>query len=327
MIAAMPFLLTGAGPSASAPPPPSLDLPIACTPGKNCFVQQYFDHDPGPGAKDYRCGSRVYDGHDGVDIRLPSVAAQRRGVAVLASADGVVTGARDGVEDRILVTDADRAAIRGRECGNGVLVTHANGWQTQYCHMARGSIAVAKGQEVKAGAKLGLVGLSGDTQFPHVHLTVRQGAREVDPFAPDATPGRCAATGGRTLWSRAAAAALAYRTTEVINIGFADGPVDMDGIEAQGMRVPTAASGAIVVYGRAIGLRAGDRMQVALTGPDGAVLAENGTPITANKAQYMLFGGKRRPVAGWPKGRYGARVTVTRGGSAVANASESISLP
>ena len=33
-------------------------------------------------------------------------------------------------------------ATAGRNCGNGVTLDHGDGWQTQYCHMRRGSVAV-----------------------------------------------------------------------------------------------------------------------------------------------------------------------------------------
>lgn len=46
-----------------------LSLPLDCKFGETCFIQQYFDHDPTQGAKDYRCGPMAYDGHDGVDLR------------------------------------------------------------------------------------------------------------------------------------------------------------------------------------------------------------------------------------------------------------------
>ena len=74
--------------SATAANPLLLDLPVACSVGETCFIQQYFDHDPGPGASDYTCGTMSYDGHDGVDIRLPTVAAMHKGVDVLAAAAG-----------------------------------------------------------------------------------------------------------------------------------------------------------------------------------------------------------------------------------------------
>ena len=74
-------------PSATTPPP-VFSLPLACTLGQTCEVQHYVDRDPGPGVRDYRCGPQSYQGHDGIDFRLPDMAAQRRGVDVLAAAAG-----------------------------------------------------------------------------------------------------------------------------------------------------------------------------------------------------------------------------------------------
>src|SRR3977135_165633 len=94
-------LLLGVAPISAAerPQPLPLEVPLACRFGESCFIQQYFDHDPGPGAKDYRCGPMVYDGHDGVDLRVPTMTQQQRGVEVLAAASGVVRGVRDGMND------------------------------------------------------------------------------------------------------------------------------------------------------------------------------------------------------------------------------------
>src|SRR4051794_11835612 len=110
---------------------PMLSFPVACEIGVTCFVQNYLDHDSGPGAKDYRCGGLTYDGHDGTDIRLPNLAAMRKGVAVVAAADGVVRARRDGMDD-VSIRVSGAGAVKGREAGNGVIIDHGNGWQTQY---------------------------------------------------------------------------------------------------------------------------------------------------------------------------------------------------
>ena len=86
--------------------------------------------------------------------------------------------ARDGV--------ADFAPFRrGQDCGNGVLVDHGDGWETQYCHMKQGSVRVTSGDAVGAGAVLGQIGQSGMAAFPHLHLSVRHNADKIDPFAPE----------------------------------------------------------------------------------------------------------------------------------------------
>ena len=158
-----------------------LHWPLACSVGHTCFIQHYVDHDPEGAPRDPFCGPKTYHGHDGADIRLPDMAAQRSGVGVLAAADGVVTGLRDGMPD-VSVREGGFDAIKNRECGNGLMISHGGGWTTQYCHMRQGSLRVRSGQHVRAGDVLGQVGLSGDTEFPHLHLSVRLNGGIVDPF-------------------------------------------------------------------------------------------------------------------------------------------------
>ncbi len=48
------------------------------------------------------------------------------------------------------------------------------------------------------------------------------------------------------------------------------------------------------------------------------MLAQNALPpLDRDKAQYTLFVGKKRPVAGWPAGAYSAAYRVTRSGKVV----------
>src|SRR6476660_3327008 len=96
-----------------------LALPIACEPGRTCYIQNYTDADPSASARDFKCGTRTYEGHNGTDFRLPSLASQRAGVEVLASASGRVLRTRDGEPDGAFGKSA-REAVRDVECGNGV---------------------------------------------------------------------------------------------------------------------------------------------------------------------------------------------------------------
>jgi murein DD-endopeptidase MepM/ murein hydrolase activator NlpD len=303
--------LVGASPAEG----PALSVPIACEMGRVCQVQSYFDRDAGPAAKDYRCGLRTYDGHGGVDFRVPDMAAQRRGVDVLAAADGRVSRLRDGAPD-VSMREAGAPAVEGRECGNGVVIDHGGGWETQYCHLARGSLRVKQGQAVRAGEPIARVGLSGQTEFPHVHLRLSRQGVATDPFGGG--PG-CGAQAGRSYWTAAAAAKLPYRTGIVLNTGFAGRPVANPDVEAGGIPPPDARSPALVAYARVIGLEKGDQLALTLTGPDGRVLAQSRTPpMDRDKAQYVAYVGKRRTTPGWTPGDYRGRVQVLRNGRAVA---------
>src|SRR5690606_11871451 len=102
-------------------------------------------------------------------------------------------------------------------------IGHGNGWETQYSHLKRGSVRVRSGDKVAAGAELGVIGMSGNSEFPHLHFTVRRDGQTVDPFAA-ATREGCGKAGGAMLWSAAAAKALPYRATVVLAAGFAVTP-------------------------------------------------------------------------------------------------------
>lgn len=312
---ALPGLVLAAAafaPSAvTAPARPSLAFPLACEPGRTCEIQHYVDRDPGPGVKDYRCGTMTYAAHNGVDIRLPDMTAQRRGVSVLAAAPGRVARLRDGVAD-VSVRAAGASSVANTECGNGVVIDHGDGWETQYCHLANGSIGVKVGDTVAAGAPLGRVGLSGATEFPHLHVIVRRNGQAVDPFAPDMAAA-CGAQPG--LWRPEAAAKMAYRAGAVLNAGFADAQFAMEDLEEGRLRSPTEASPVVLAYVRAIALLPGDVTELELKSPDGATLAKTRNPPLARwRAQDLVYVGKRKPAAGWAKGVYVADYRVWREG-------------
>lgn len=304
-------------PAAPMPAPPPLGLPIDCVIGESCFVQNYVDIVRSSQSRDWTCGTRTYDAHDGIDFRLLSLAAQAKGVAVLAAAPGRVRGVRDGELD-ISVRQRGKDAIAGRECGNGVVIEHEGGWTTQYCHMAKGSLRVKLGAQVKAGEPLGLVGLSGNTEYPHLHFVLRQGARVVEPFAFDLQPGACG-RGHRSAWAPDVAARLAYVERSVLNAGFAAGPVTNEGIEAgsPGPQPDTAAP-AFVAYVRAIGLKRGDVQRITLTGPSGKTELQGAAePLDRDKAQTLFFIGRRRGDQPFKPARYEALYEVIADGKVV----------
>ncbi len=93
--------------------------------------------------------------HSGIDYRA------RTGTPVMSTADGVVTFAR-------------------RNGGFGLMidVSHENGFSTRYAHLSK--LLVTRGQKVKRGEIIGLVGNTGHSTGSHLHYEVlfRKGQRD-----------------------------------------------------------------------------------------------------------------------------------------------------
>lgn len=282
-------------------------IPIDCTLGETCYIQQFVDADPSPGTRDFQCGTLTYDGHKGTDFALLTLADMETGVDVLASASGIVTGLRDGMPD--IVFDAPNAPnIDGRECGNGVVLRHEDGWETQYCHMKSGSVQVAKGDQIERGAILGQVGLSGDTEFPHLHLSVRKNGQVVDPFDTLA-PGDCTAP-PNSLWDDTPS----YVPGGLIYVGFSPGIPAYDAVKDGSAAISTLASDApgLVLFGYAFGGKKGDMFRITITGPSGEILAQS-VELEKNQSQFFRAAGKRLTATRWPAGVYTGTVTLQRG--------------
>jgi murein DD-endopeptidase MepM/ murein hydrolase activator NlpD len=296
---------------AGAAPAPSLGLPLRCTPGTDCWIANYIDTDPSARARDYRCGARTYDGHDGVDFAIRDLAAMQAGVPVVASAPGVVRSVRDGMDDTGLFAPDAEQALKGRECGNGVVIRHGSGWQTQYCHLRRDSVVVKPGDRVQAGSVLGAVGMSGWAEFPHVHLAVRRRGVELDPFTGAAVGSGCDMP-MVPLWR--ADTGIGYEPAALFNAGFSAVPPQMDRIRAgqTGQQSIDAKSPALVLWVDMFGVAAGDRIRFAITGPDGRELVAREEEIERSQARRYMFVGKRRVARAWPAGTYTGRVLLSR---------------
>lgn len=109
---------------------------------------------------------KAYVYHEGLDMIVT------RGTPVLATGDGVVT-----------------SAASDRTTGNTVRIEHAGGYETVYAHLE--SMNVASGQRVRAGQRIGNVGMSGQAFAPHLHYEVRREGKAMDPvgyFFASVTP-------------------------------------------------------------------------------------------------------------------------------------------
>jgi len=310
----------------SQPSPLTLDLPVDCAMGEVCVIHKYVDHDPGPGRKDYACGRLSKDGDTGTDFRTPSYVEMNEGVNVVAAAAGVVRAVRDGMDD-ISVRETGPEAIQGREAGNAVVLSHDGGWETQYSHLKKGSVSVKPGEYVSAGTILGEIGLSGNTEFPHVEFSVRHHGESVDPFVGEIEDYRCGAP-RKPLWTGAAKNALDYNPTGILTAGFAP-----EGAKPEKARIgayseeilPTDVP-ALVLWADVFGSEAGDRQEFQINGPDNTEIFSNETVLPENNIAWFAFGGRKRPEQGWTPGEYTGTYRLERDGKTIAERTITITL-
>ena len=109
---------------------------------------------------------------------------------LLSPVDGTVIVARGEMEDsegaNLVVDPADAA-------GNVIVIEFDAGYFVVLAHLRHGTLRVGQGDRVRTGDPLALVGNSGNTTMPHLHLQVQTHADLWDPdnrsipfgFAPD----------------------------------------------------------------------------------------------------------------------------------------------
>ncbi len=135
--------------------------------------------------QDYNCGERTYDltsgyNHRGIDMFTWPFAWYRMDhdeVIIVASAPGMIVLKSDGNNDR--------------SCGfnsgnwNAVYVQHSDGSVTWYGHMKNGSTTSKQvGDSVAVGEYLGVVGSSGSSTGPHLHMETRDGQGNlIEPYS------------------------------------------------------------------------------------------------------------------------------------------------
>ncbi len=301
-----------AGACAQAADPPGLLFPVRCEIGRDCWFFAYMDLQSGPAYRDYRCGLRTYEGHKGTDIAPVDPGAR---LPVVAAADGVVLGRRDGMEDSPM--QGPDPSREGRECGNGVRLDHGGGWTTQYCHLQRGSVTVRRGARVSAGDELGRTGSSGRAELPHLHFQLELNGRPVDPFggAQPSDPPHCTASAvGRTetaLWQTSADPAR-YTPTMFQHAGLTTEIPEMERMLQGGDPHAASADGpAIVGYAVLLGAHSGTSIETVIADPDGRILFRNRHSIDEDRARYFAYAGTRRKTARWEPGVYRAKFIVT----------------
>ena len=98
--------------------------------------------------------------HKGIDYAVPSL------TLVYTTADGIV----------------EKTWTDNSGCGNGLLIKHATGIRTQYCHLDH--VTVKNGEHVFAGCPVAMSDNTGQSTGPHLHYGMKnESGNYLDPSA------------------------------------------------------------------------------------------------------------------------------------------------
>jgi len=112
--------------------------------------------------------------HKAIDLGWNSAKGYGPNQPIYSPADGEVIATRDGRNNTMTPTDS----------GNYVEIRHAEGYTTRMCHLQKNSIRVKKGDRVKQGQVIALMGNSGYCGIHrgyHCHYVVWQNSSRVNP--------------------------------------------------------------------------------------------------------------------------------------------------
>jgi murein DD-endopeptidase MepM/ murein hydrolase activator NlpD len=149
---------------------------------------------------DFSCGRRSYDlpngyNHAGIDYFLWPFAWRMMDagvISVVAAAPGTIIGKEDGNDDR-------SCRDHYSDNWNAVYVQHGDGTVAWYGHLRTDSLTDKPvGGTVATGEYLGLVGSSGFSTGPHLHLELRGNATQAAPIL-EPHAGQCRS--GTSLWA------------------------------------------------------------------------------------------------------------------------------
>ncbi|MBT3238201.1 MAG: M23 family metallopeptidase, partial [Rhodospirillaceae bacterium] len=198
-------------------------------------------------------------------------------------------------------------------CGNGVLIQHDDTWTTQYCHMLKDSVRVASGDKIESGQLLGQIGMSGLSEFPHVHLQVKAGDQIIDPFVGVKREKKCG-VGKTPLWNTNTLLSFLYKPTAVYNAGFSsttpNARIAREGL--YGEDVLMQRSPVLAIWADMFWIEPGDKLYFTITGPDGDTVMAHATTLRKRKARRFAYAGIRRKNEAWPRGSYTGEIRLIR---------------
>ncbi len=156
-------------------------------------ISNYVDQNNTSALLDYNCGQRTYNGHKGTDYYswpFGWFKMDHDQVEIVAGAPGTIIYKNDG--------QFDRSCTFNNNIWNAVYIRHADNSIAWYGHLKKNSLtSKGVGETVAEGEYLGIMGSSGNSTGPHLHLEVYNSSNQlIDPYQ-----GTCNSLNAQTWWA------------------------------------------------------------------------------------------------------------------------------
>jgi len=108
------------------------------------------------------------------------------GAEVIAVGKGVVVSALDGLPENTPLAKTPRTRVDLKNAaGNHIVIDLGEQRYALFAHLRPGSLKVSKGERVREGQVIAIVGLSGNASMPHLHFHI---GNTPDPLASQGLP-------------------------------------------------------------------------------------------------------------------------------------------
>lgn len=199
--------------------------------------------------------------------------------------------------------------------------------------MLKDSITIKENQEVKKGQVLGFVGLSGKTEFPHLHITVKRNNIVLDPFlgtepSINYNCNNSSQTDKASLWDDATYAKLKYIDTAILNF-YTTTKIPTKFLARTGQyRESTIDKNSknIILWADIMGVQKGDNILFEIVDTNGNNVFKSIQEVPKKYVLYFIYAGERLNKNKFSKGEYTSKLTLTRDNKVVTSSSKSISV-
>ena len=242
------------------------------------------------------CGSKATDNNQSTHISLGTTQSHLSNIPVIATANGKVLEAQN----------------IGGFCGTRVLIDHGEGWQSSYCHLNPETLLARRNQTVQSGQVIGTIGISGQTNWPHLSYALLRNGMVFDPFSNRTNLEGCAQKSD-TLWS--GGINPLYEPAQVTSIGFHVGYIRTNSIlsgilkPAEKIRSETPQ---LSLWTLMMNIQKGDEISLKIVAPDMRIVKQQTIIAGKSRVRYPLFFSASRGKLLWDKGVYRGEITVTR---------------